>query len=365
MQAYEDNILATKTTSAECAWTGDASDCTAGDVSALARAHSLTRINYFRARVGLGPVDFSDELNNKAQQAALMMDAERNLSHDPSSDFACFTEEGKEAASKSNIAYGVVGADAVSTYMRDRGDHNIAVGHRRWIFYSRGKTIGHGFTNRGDAMWVIGNHGPSTVSQEFMAWPTPGINPAPLVPERWSITVPRADFSQAQVAVTDASGTTLAVSVHEVFNGYGDNTLVWEMLREDVRPLAADATLHVAVTNVALDGETQAYRYAVTISDPTRAQDCGDNFSWNSADCACQPSTSSAPEVWAALTELTGPIDVALFDMVGRQVKQVNSSGFEADNPEPLTSGLPVGVYVAVYTEQRTGRRASTRVFAH
>ena len=73
-------------------WTGSASSCKPGKVSGDYQDAGIQRVNYYRAMAGLpGDVTLSDERSAKCQAAALMMTANRRLSHTPSSSWRCFT----------------------------------------------------------------------------------------------------------------------------------------------------------------------------------------------------------------------------------------------------------------------------------
>ena len=126
-------------------WTGDLAACDAGTTSAAFRDAVLLRINYFRAMAGVpAQVTLSDTYNAKAQQAALMMSVNDQLSHNPPATWHCYTADGAEAAGNSNLALGIYGWDAITGYMQDPGTGNGAVGHRRWILYPQTQTMGTG-----------------------------------------------------------------------------------------------------------------------------------------------------------------------------------------------------------------------------
>src|SRR5687767_246907 len=82
-------------------WSGDIWGCDAGAPSAAAQEATLTAVNYFRDLVGVEPVDFDPALSAKAQEAALMMARNAELSHDPDHLWHCYTDEGYEGASHS------------------------------------------------------------------------------------------------------------------------------------------------------------------------------------------------------------------------------------------------------------------------
>ena len=142
----------------ELGWTGSTASCTAGTLSDQAHSKVLQRINYYRRLAGLADDIVLDTVKNtKSQQAALIMSANSNLSHNPPPTWRCYTAEGAEAAGKSNLGLGFHSTNAIDGYMEDFGTNNTAVGHRRWILYSRAKVMGHGSTSNSQALWVIGD----------------------------------------------------------------------------------------------------------------------------------------------------------------------------------------------------------------
>ena len=105
----------------------------------------MRRINYFRAMSGIPPImGLKGEYNQKAQAAALMMSVNRQLNHHPPTSWTCFTNDGYDGASSSNLYLGVYGPSAISGYIYDSGTGNYFVGHRRWILYPQTQFMGTG-----------------------------------------------------------------------------------------------------------------------------------------------------------------------------------------------------------------------------
>ena len=147
-------------------WTGDLASCDPGTTSPAYSDATRQMVNYFRAMVGLPGVTFDATLNAAAQEAALMMNAEHDLSHNPQPPWACYTDAGAEAAGHANLELGAAGPRAIALYMEDSGAGNTLVGHRRWILYPPQVEMGTGsidgsnlaFFSRGaNALWVIGD----------------------------------------------------------------------------------------------------------------------------------------------------------------------------------------------------------------
>ena len=351
LEAYRTEILATRTTPAQLAWTGDAAACDPGAPSPLAVEHALRRVNYFRAAAGLGPVTVDAGWSAKAQAAALMMHAEGRSDHFPDTAYACYTDAGREAAGKSNLYVGRWGGDAVVGYVEDPGDNNAAVGHRRWILHPPKERIGLAFTDRADAMWVVGGAGPRPDTPDGVAWPPAGYVPAPLIFERWSFSRHRADFSSAAVAMTGPDGAPIALTQNEVTDGFADNTLVWEPDLGEAgvrRNPTEDLSYTVTVTGVVEGGEPTSYSYVVTAM-AVDVEGCEGRIASGVADGL----TAAAPRVGyrRATGELTfdgvsagaGGFEATVFDELGRAV----GGGRLAAGGTVAVGRLRRGVYLA------------------
>jgi hypothetical protein len=255
----------------DCGWTGNTSTCTPGTMSSDAISKTLLRINYFRKCAGLPTsVTFDAGENAKCQEAALMMDANNDLNHDPPATWSCYTDDGHTAAGNSNLALGSHSSASITQYMMDWGSGNAPCGHRRWILYSHSLVMGVGSTSGANALWVLGNSGnPQPAGMpDFIAWPPEGYVCAPLVFDRWSLGVPNADFAAATVSMTDSIGNTVPCSiVSSTDNGYGDRTIVWEPIGV-ITTASSNVTYHVNVKNVTVSSTTKNYSYDVVIIQP-------------------------------------------------------------------------------------------------
>lgn len=270
------------TSEVELTWTGNQASCTAGSSNQAYRDALIQRINYFRNMAGVpAGVVLDDVMNAKAEQAALMMSANGQLSHSPPTSWQCYTPDGAAAAGKSNLALGYYGVSVIDGYMQDPGNGNGPVGHRRWLLYPQTQQMGAGDVTGGgsyrptNALWIIDSHysnlRPAT-RDVYVAWPPPGYVPYPVVYPRWSFSYPRADFSAATVSLT-RNGQTVDVTKETVANGYGENTLVWAingMGSYDQWPLPAqDTPYEVHISNVNIGGQMQEFTYTVIVFDPS------------------------------------------------------------------------------------------------
>lgn len=255
------------------AWNGSHASCDPGSTSEAFQAAVARRINYFRAMAGVpAEVTLSPDSSLGAQRAALMMSANRRLSHSPTPDWLCYAPQGAEAAGRSNLFLGIMGPAAITGYMQDPGGGNHAVGHRRWILYPHTQRMGTGDLPARDgypasnALWVIDGTTPPTrppTREPYVAWPPPGYVPDDLVFSRWSFSYPAADFSAAVVTMSDATGS-IPLTVQPVVNGFGENTLVWE----PQRALVSERPVTVTLQQIFLAGTPHTFSYQVTPIDP-------------------------------------------------------------------------------------------------
>jgi len=126
------------------------------------------------------------------------------------------------------------------------------------------------------ALWVYDNNffAPRpAVRDDFVAWPPAGYVPYPVVWGRWSLSYPKADFSQARLAVT-LNGASIGATTEQVAADIaGENTLVWLLQGTDSRSVAAkpaaDQRYHVTVSNVLIPGQPpRTFSYDVVMFDP-------------------------------------------------------------------------------------------------
>ena len=249
-------------------WTGDISSCTPGSTPTTTQNKVLQRVNFYRKLVGLpGNIVLNDTKSQKCMQAALMSRSNNSLSHSPPPSWSCYTDDGLEAAGKSNLSLGSAGSRAIDSYIRDAGSGNYFVGHRRWILYPKLAEIGTGDTDRSNALWVIGSFGsvPDNMP-EYVAYPPNGHMPQDLVYDRWSFSIPAADFDNATITMTDASGNAINLQQEQLNNGgFGDRTIVWVPEGIDTQS-TEDITYKVTISGVILStGETKEFTYEVTL----------------------------------------------------------------------------------------------------
>ena len=259
-------------------------NCFAGTNDAPFYDAVARRINWYRAMAGVPAIEtFSAGNCTHDQAAALLMSANTNLSHFPPPTWSCFSADGANAASNSDLSLGNYGPDAINGFIQDYGSPNYPVGHRRWLLYPQTQIMGTGDVPAQDnymganATWVLdANYGgprPATRTP-YVSWPPPGFTPYQAVFPRWSFAYPGANFANATVTMT-SNGVPVSVA-QETYdpNSYGENTLVWVPMGLDqnnygtIWPFSGTDTVYsVTVSNVVGASSTK-YTYTVTIFDP-------------------------------------------------------------------------------------------------
>ena len=315
-------------------WTGSVAARNPGTVSDDYLCATLQRINYFRAMSGLrGDVVFDPIHNARCQQTALMMAAERNVSHHPAAFWKGYTPAAAETAAHADLCLNWsadLGPGAVERYMAEDEPNNFYVGHRRWLLSPPTAVMGAGIVPTegrehpgANAIWIgalaagaaavpVANPAPGT--RLPTAWPPAGFVPAPLVYARWSFSCARADFRAATVAVTK-NGAALPVARERLeFQteadgtgpGVGLNTLVWTLPGNVVRP-NADEFYQVQVSNVRINGVRRSFTYPVVSIDPAAAPAGDTLLVWNDLAPGTDPATVSTVAVLPALRPVVPP----------------------------------------------------------
>lgn len=247
-------------------WTGSSATCDAGTTSSAVQQSMLAAVNYARSLNGLDPVTVSARLSAAAQQAALIMAANNDLSHEVPTTWRCFNDVGASGAASSNLVLTseeMTAGEAVSLYLADPGSDNGAAGHRRWLMNPIARRVGVGMTTSSNAYDVLGAISHTNADPAWTSWPSAGYFPSQLEPAgRWSLSSgdSDADFSRAQVSVVDAAtGAALPVTIHPVANHLAMPTLVFE-----VAGLTATGTYRVRVTGISGARDVKR-RYQVTM----------------------------------------------------------------------------------------------------
>ena len=157
-------------------------------------------------------------------------------------------------------------------FVKDYGEFNKAVGHRRAMLYSRSVNKGYGTTLRAGAIYSDYTsllEKDSTLFPKYFSYPVDGYNEIDLVFPRWSFSIPdvyKVDFKDAAVELKDETGKAISVTVLPYEDIY-DPTLVWELKDKLKREYFLNHTVIVSVKNVKVNGSLRSYSYEVRFFD--------------------------------------------------------------------------------------------------
>ncbi len=241
-------------------WTGEVKGCKVGKNSAAHDKASLEMANWARAMGGLKPLRWNAAWAKEARAHALVSEASGILSHYVDKSFRCYSKAAKSGGVSSNITWGTHGADSVMGYMVDDGLNNVDAGHRRWILDPRITQIGVGSTDNASSMKIFkdGSSVPDLKGSypRFVGWPTAGYFPYEAEPlGRWSLSAPDASFAKAKVTVRDAQGKKVATYKPTRAQGYGSNSIVFDLKKPVVAPKGKAASVYtVKVTGIRWPG---------------------------------------------------------------------------------------------------------------
>jgi hypothetical protein len=251
-------------------WRGNIDRGDSGSMSEVYLKAVKQRIMFFRSLAGVpAKIDFDANLNDYAAEAALIMSANNSLSHHPDSSWTHYSTDGDLAAQSSNLSLGDASTNTIDRFMADDGDHNKAVGHRRWILFPETKVMGLGIVDPPPinttyspafALWISPNYPtlptnepPQEANSSYYPYPWPPAGPIPysLIPKRWSFSLPRADFSEAVIEMS-INNVSHSIVKEPVVNGFGDNTIAWSIATHPDFDLNSETIFNVRVRNVKL-----------------------------------------------------------------------------------------------------------------
>lgn len=177
---------------------------TAGSLTEEAVRDALNLVNFMRSLAGLEDVQLDELYSLRAQNAALVLSGNDELSHTPEKPDAMgenIYHSGYIGASSGNIAkfnwmHSGILLDGVKYFARDDGEFNLAVlGHRRWLLDPKMAKTGFGLANAQSGnsfvvMYAV-DGGNTDAEWDFVAWPAAGAFPTELMqPDlAWSLSL--------------------------------------------------------------------------------------------------------------------------------------------------------------------------------
>ena len=103
----------------------------------------------------------------------------------------------------------------------------------------------------------------------FVVWPPPGYVSYHVAYPQWSFSYASTDSGGAKVTIT-RYGQALDLRRNQPVNGYGENTLVWQLQQSFSSPSPIDAHYRIVLHNVMVEEGAHHLNYTVTIFGPDR-----------------------------------------------------------------------------------------------
>ena len=211
----------------------DVENCYAGSVTSDQKRRVLKELNAIRRAHGLEEVKYDASKDRATAASALISVANGKLDHYPNSRMKCYSQEGYNGSSQSNLHLSqdslIFVRDDFAEQVIDRlviDDNVYSLGHRLWfldpflgdISYGRSTKIDRNKRVLDAATIYIGNQRKSAVNTkaDYVAYPYKNYK------ANWfSVIVDKnesyfnrtlVDFSRAEIKVSSADGRTLKVS---------------------------------------------------------------------------------------------------------------------------------------------------------
>jgi len=186
----------------------------------------------YRWFADLPPVVTEASRDQAAQACALMMDANNMLSHDPPTTWLCYTQQGHDGASSSNISSGP-GVSSVDGYLIDTGNETT-FGHRRIVLSNKLGPIGLGATGMGGASCMQNLSGTGTAGKMWVAWPPPGPFPIQaygsstrgLSQTGWSVQTVRTIATTSATVTVTLAGADKPMTMSQLTGTYGESNAI-------------------------------------------------------------------------------------------------------------------------------------------
>lgn len=283
MNDYMDEFMETKVTSIN--WTGNIKDCQPGKLPVDIIAKAEKRINYFRRLSGVSSIKLIDSLNTKAQNLALIASVNKTTNEIPTKSSKCYVPKIENVAALSNIGNINLTENPLSIltqFIEESGENNIFCAHRRLMLFADANEMGYGATNNTEVLYF--SKDAKTIPKstpEFIAYPSKGYFPAPLVFPKWSFAVPgiKANYAYTTVVMKDEKGGIIKTNSYNIKNKIFDQTFVWEatgmfavdQITDGKKTLKdrgyTNQKIKVEINKVIIDGQMKNFEYEVYIMD--------------------------------------------------------------------------------------------------
>lgn len=272
----------------------DIARCVAGRITDSERASVVNTLNEIRAAHGVPPVTYDRSSEDEAMAAALMMAANGQLSHQPPTNWRCYSVPGAVGAGSSNLAGGTVSPylafsasqEYLVGWLTDVRNTIRGTGHRRWLLspfvtqIAFGRVGGQAADGNRTSAAVLKTFKfaseplPSGPVPDFVAYPF-GDYPlrfyqqgallsfSPIVDKvnRWNNL--KVDLGRARVVVSTAAGVVPSRIEARSNQGVGYAAAI----EFSAGSLVLGTTYHVEITGLSYNGVPLNYAYDFTLDN--------------------------------------------------------------------------------------------------
>jgi len=264
-------------------WKDQKQICACGQLESEMYKKAEDRINFFRIASGLKEVKLNPKFNKDAQNAALLVKVNNQLTHYPNTEMKCYSKSAANGCLKSCLGLSDFKyyheTSFITGFIEDIGEENYFVGHRKWLLYTKLAEFGYGATDKSEAILTVDGVSYDAIDvPEFIAYPWNGYVPVNLIFPKWSFSIPDnkiVDFSQTTISMFDSKGKELKTEKLKEYKNFLDHTIVWtakDLFSDDditygINNLEEngfiDKKIKVVIRNVKIDGSFKQYEYFV------------------------------------------------------------------------------------------------------
>lgn len=269
-------------------WNGNIDQCICGSLRNEIYKKVEDRVNFFRRVNRLNMVKINTDFNKEAQEAALLILANNQLTHYPNHEMKCFSTLSKNGCFKSSLGFSdfknYPHISFITGFINDYGAENYFVGHRKWILYSKLDSIGYGATHKSEALLTYdGVNFTPRENPKFIAYPWNGFVPFNLIFPKWSFSIPeehKVDYSKTEIQMIDEEGEVIEIKKLKEYKNHLDHTIVWiatglftpyeiEYSMNDIdKSWYLNKKIKVKILNVRVDDEIKNFEYFVVPIKP-------------------------------------------------------------------------------------------------
>lgn len=253
-------------------WTnGDVGSCTAGTLSTGMQDTFIHVVNYFRRQCYLPEVTAASELHNDCMEAALMFKANLSTSANPPNTWTCYTAEGAAAAGASALAAGPDGTEAVWHWIQESGTAtaNYHCANRTRLLHMQGTAYGYGANDYASVLYTSHNLTEPQTPPEYVAYPPARYFPSTLVPNRWSFTLPGANFANCTISMGGPNiNNPIILQKNLPATTAAQSTVTWDIASLQLPPPGGYIRYQVTLDGVVVQNQTKTYSYTVIIFNP-------------------------------------------------------------------------------------------------